>query len=77
MVTIPAQRFQILDVVIERIGRGIAVRVASVTAVVEVDELHVRGQWGERRLEAGVVGTGTAVTEEGHRQGQRMRPSKS
>ena len=61
-----AQCLHVLDVFIQRVGGGIAARGTAVTAMVEVNELHVLGERRERRLETGVVGAGTAVNDQGY-----------
>jgi hypothetical protein len=61
-----AQRFHVRDVLIERVGGGIAARGAALATMIEVDELHVRGERRECRLETGMISTGAAMNEEGH-----------
>ena len=51
---------------IQGVGGGITARGTAVTAVIEVNELHVLGKWRERRLETGVVSAGTAVNDQGY-----------
>jgi hypothetical protein len=52
---------------IERVGGGIAARRAALTTVVEVDELHVRGEGRKCWLQAGVIAAGATMNEEGNR----------
>jgi hypothetical protein len=61
-----AQRFHVRDVLIESVGGGIAARGAALATMIEVDELHVRGERRECRLETGMISTRAAVNEESH-----------
>jgi hypothetical protein len=60
------QRLHVLDVFIQGVGGRIAACGTAVTAVVEVDDLHVLGKRRERRLETRVVSAGTAVNDQGY-----------
>ena len=61
------QRFDVLDVVLQVAGLGIAVTTASRAAMIDVDELRGVPQFNRCvRLEEGVVATGAAV-QQNHR----------
>ena len=62
-----AQRFHVLDVLVEHIFADVAARRAALAAMVEEQELESVGQRRERRLHAGMVGAGAAVNDEGDR----------
>ena len=59
-----AQRFQIFDIVFEGVGRAISPARATLSAMVDVDQLHLVRERIERRLVVAMVTAGSAVQHE-------------
>jgi hypothetical protein len=64
---VAAQRLHVLDILVERIFGGVAAGGTALAAMVEIDELHPLGQWGQDRLEAAVIAARPAMDDEGDR----------